>query len=267
MFRRRRGASEQPPDVDAEQPVEETLEAQAEPGSERKPGRGLSDAAGGSGPWDVTEVEAQDASDVERIDLGGLLVPGVDGMELRVDMDEQAGRVVAVTVVLGESALQLQPFAAPRREAIWAEVRAEIAAGITRSGGTADEVDGTFGRELRAAVPAELPTGRKALQPARFLGYDGPRWFLRGVLTGRAASDPGAAAALEQVFRDVAVRRGSAPMAPREPIELQLPQAPPTGRLERGRPGPEAEGRPAQDAEDRPDLQPFERGPEITEIR
>jgi len=267
VFRRRRGGTEQPTDVDAEQPVEETLEAQTQPRSEPEPAPDLSGAARGEGPWDVTAVEAQDASDVERIDLGGLLVPGVDGMELRVDMDEQAGRVVAVTVVLGESALQLQPFAAPRREGIWAEVRAEIAAGITRSGGTADEVDGTFGRELRAAVPAELPNGRKALQPARFLGYDGPRWFLRGVLTGKAASDPAAAAALEQVFRDVAVRRGSGPMAPREPIELQLPQAPAAGRLEHGRPAAEAEDRPAREPEDRPALRPFERGPEITEIR
>jgi hypothetical protein len=82
---------------------------------------------------------------------------------------------------------------------------------------------------------------------------DGPRWFLRGVLTGAAALDDDAAADLFDVFRDIVVVRGVDAMAPREPIPLRLP-AQLTG-----------EDGAAEAPGDDP-LSPFKRGPEITEI-
>jgi Protein of unknown function (DUF3710) len=200
------------------------------------------------GPWDVAEV----ADDRPRIDLGAMRVPTIAGMDLRVDVSEE--QVVAATVVLGESALQIHPFAAPRTLGIWDEVRREIAASITRDGGTVDEVDGPFGLELRAKVPVRAPDGRSGVQAARFVGADGPRWFLRGVFTGRAATKPSAGEPLEDVFRGIVVVRGDQPMPPREPLELRLPQdadAPAKENHENGRPG----------------IDPFERGPEITEVR
>ncbi|KJK48961.1 DUF3710 domain-containing protein, partial [Streptomyces sp. NRRL F-4428] len=83
------------------------------------------------GPWDISEVLGSPADG--RVDLGGIFVPGVDGMELRVEVAGDA--IVAATVVLGDSAVQLQAFAAPKKEGIWGEVRDEIAAGITQQGG------------------------------------------------------------------------------------------------------------------------------------
>ena len=109
------------------------------------------------GPWDSTEV--RDPAE-GRVDLGGLFVPGVDGMELRVEVAGDA--IVAATVVLNDSAVQLQAFAAPKREGIWGEVREEIAAGITQQGGIIDEVEGPLGWELRAQVPVQLPAGQLA---------------------------------------------------------------------------------------------------------
>ncbi|HSR26444.1 MAG TPA: DUF3710 domain-containing protein [Candidatus Eisenbacteria bacterium] len=200
------------------------------------------------GPFDVAEV-ADPAQG--RVDLGGVWIPGSEGLEVRVEADQATGAVVAVTLVLADSALQVQPFAAPRTEGIWAEVRNEIRAGITQQGGTADEAEGPFGAALRTRVPVRREDGAQAIEPARFLGVDGPRWFLRGVLTGRAAVEPGADEALLRLFRDVVVVRGSSPMAPRDPIPLRLPT--------------EAGGQPPQ-AEENP-LNPFQRGPEITEIR
>ena len=47
----------------------------------------------------------------------------------------------------------------------------EIAESLTSSGGSAEEADGPFGRELRARIP--VPDSAGALQPARFLGVDG----------------------------------------------------------------------------------------------
>ena len=63
-----------------------------------------------------------------RVDLGGLWLPGRPGLEVRIEADQQTSEVVAVTLVLGDSALQVQPFAAPRSEGIWDDVRAEIRA-------------------------------------------------------------------------------------------------------------------------------------------
>ncbi|MGQ0630386.1 MAG: DUF3710 domain-containing protein [Sporichthyaceae bacterium] len=224
------------------------------------------------GPWD-SESMAEDK--VERVDLSGVRVPIVAGMELRAELtDEQ--EVVAVTLILGRSALQIQPFAAPRTLGIWDEVRDEIAEGIRASGGTATLTFGRFGAELCADVGVVMPDGTTGVQTARFLGIDGPRWFLRAVITGEAASDEVARAQLEDLLADVVVVRGVDPMAPREPIALALPDM-----VEVGEPGEafEATG-PAEGADDAPsdedaaaqpkrieDFNPFERGPEITEVR
>jgi hypothetical protein len=45
---------------------------------------------------------------------------------------------------------------------------------------------------------------------ARFVGVDGPRWFLRGVIGGAATTDV-EAAAREDLFRSIVVVRGGSP--------------------------------------------------------
>ena len=132
---------------------------------------------------DELGAELEDPAAGGRVDLGGMWLPGRPGLEVRIEADQATSQVVAVTLVLQDSALQIQPFAAPRTESIWDEVRAEIRAGITKQGGTADEVDGPLGTELRTKVPVRAQDGSTGVQPARFVGVDGPRWFLRGVLT------------------------------------------------------------------------------------
>ncbi|CAM5250902.1 hypothetical protein SVIOM342S_03377 [Streptomyces violaceorubidus] len=102
-------------------------------------------------------------------------------------------------------------------------MREEIGSGITQQGGIVDEVEGPLGWELRAQVPVQLPDGTGGFQVVRFVGVDGPRWFLRGVISGQGAVQPQAAGLLEQIFRDTVVVRGEGPMAPRDPIVLKLP--------------------------------------------
>lgn len=213
------------------------------------------------GPWDISEVADPGAGG--RVDLGGMWLPGRQGLEVRIEADQTTSEVVAVTLVLAEGALQVQPFAAPRSENIWDEVRSEIRAGITKQGGTADEVAGPLGTELRTRVPVRGQDGSSSVQPARFVGVDGPRWFLRGVLTGRAAVEDGIDGTLVEIFRDIVVVRGEAAMAPRDPIPLALPPTPASDTDADGEAeddesgaGPRSQG----------DLKPFERGPEITEI-
>ncbi|WP_050348651.1 DUF3710 domain-containing protein [Arsenicicoccus sp. oral taxon 190] len=238
------------------------------------------------GPYDRSEVT--DVSD--RLDLGSLLVPGVDGMEMRLELDQSSGEVVAVSCHLAGSVLQLQGFAAPRTLGIWDDIRDEIAASIEASGGTAELRDGRFGTELAV----QMATGPGQLAPARFVGVDGPRWFLRGFLSGPAVSDEAAAATLLQVFAHVVVVRGDQAMAPRELLPLRLPEVaehehahehdghhndghqhhhdqpdhdqPDHDQPDHDQPDHDQQGGPGR-ARSTDDLQPFERGPEITETR
>jgi hypothetical protein len=157
-----------------------------------------------------------------RLDFGALKVPAVHGMEVRAELDDQQN-VVGVAVVIDESVLQLQAFAAPRSEGLWDEVRQEIAEGIRGGQGKAREVDGPFGRELQAEVVVSDEGGTSSRQPVRFMGLDGERWFLRGVVTGPGATDSSRAEGVEGVFRGVLVERGSHAAPPRDPLPLTLP--------------------------------------------
>jgi hypothetical protein len=201
-----------------------------------------------AGPYDESEAPEDGLT---RLDIGGMRVAAADGMELRLDVDQASQSVMGVTAVLGDSALQLMAFAAPRTEGIWDEVRGEIRRGLAAQG-PVEEVETEFGTELRATLPVE---GGGAVQPVRFVGIDGPRWFLRGLFSGSAARDREAAAPLEAVLRATIVVRGGDPMAPGDAIPLSIPTEVPEG-LDR------SDG-PAE----RPPLTMPERGPEITEIR
>lgn len=209
------------------------------------------------GPFDVTEVDGREG----RVDIGALWMRGVPGMELRLEIDQASQQVNAATAVIGDSALQVQAFAAPRSGGLWDEIRAEIASAIETQGGTAEEREGVVGTELRTRMPSVGPDQRTVFAPATFLGVDGPRWFLRGVLSGRAAIDDAAAEPLVAVFRAVVVVRGTEPMAPRELLPLALPR-----EAERAAEAAEAAADAEEEAE-RTSLDPFTRGPEITEVR
>jgi hypothetical protein len=214
------------------------------------------------GPFDRSEVDGL----ADRLDLGALWLSGIPGMELRLEVEEQTQSLVGVTAVLGESAVQLQAFAAPRSEGIWDDIRTEIAASITSQGGTADKTSGPLGAELQARVPGQGPDGRTVFSPARFVGVDGPRWFLRAVLSGRAAIDEDAASTLLDVVRATVVVRGDEAMAPRELLTLKLPDQPDTDDPDGGDDPDEAGEAAARATPSLDDLKPFERGPEITEI-
>lgn len=176
------------------------------------------------GPYDSAEVDPELLQAEDRIDLGALVITGMPGMELRLQVDEQSNEVQAVLLVLEDSALELRAFAAPKKAGIWADVRREIAAEATRMGGTASEAEGPFGTELVLVVPVEDPeNGQIFSQTSRVIGIDGPRWLLRGTVLGRAAVEPEAAPPMEDSLRNVVVVRGSEPMAPREALGLRLP--------------------------------------------
>lgn len=175
------------------------------------------------GPWDRDETTA-DSEDSAYLDLGGLIVKGGPDLELRLQVDEQAQTVAAVMLAGPQSGLELRAFAAPKTTGIWDEVRADIAAEAAKHGGTATEVDGEFGTELKIVVPVSTPDGKQTTQTSRIVGVDGPRWLLRGTFLGKSASDPDPEGVVESAFRNVIVVRGDAPMAPRDMIPMAMPK-------------------------------------------
>lgn len=175
------------------------------------------------GPFDETE-----ANPVRPyVDLGGVKIVPREGLHLRLEVEEGSKRVVAVGLDFAKSTLQVQPFAAPRSAGLWNEIRGQISEQIQRQGGATSEVDGPFGPEVRAEIPV-MGGDAGTTRLARFIGVDGPRWFLRGVIAGDATVDDEAAEKIEELFRSVVVVRGTNPMAPRDLIPLTMPKAGPT---------------------------------------
>lgn len=168
-----------------------------------------------TGPYDVADSPSDD---VERLDLGALRVPVDTGLEIRVDVSEEV-QVVGVTMLNPTGQMQLGVFAAPRKDGIWDEIRDEIKASISSQGGTVSEQEGEFGAELAGRLP--VPGG---LTPVRFIGVDGPRWFLRAMLAGAPAMEEEQARPFLDAFRGVVVVRGNDPLPVREPVPLQLPK-------------------------------------------
>jgi hypothetical protein len=205
-----------------------------------------------TGPWDAAERFPE----LERMDFGSMHVPVREGLEVQINMAEDQG--VWIAVLRGENGLQLQAFAAPKTSGLWDEVRQEIADEVAKSGGECEEAEGPFGIELHARVQTSEPgPTRTQKQPVRFLGVDGPRWFLRGVISGPAARRPELARPFEEVFADVVVVRGDHPAPPRDLLEIRLP--------DEARAALDEQMAAEADGQEPPD--PFERGPEITETR
>jgi hypothetical protein len=242
------------------------------------PAGGAGDA---TGPWDSGDSYPE----LERLDFGSIRVPVGPGLGFQVNFEATEvdaegnplnGRPVSVLVQHAESVLQIQAFAAPKRSGIWDDIRKETATEITeQAGGQAEDREGPFGTELLAMLPAQLteevlnempPEVREqipaevieqgyAWQPIRFIGVDGPRWFLQGVVQGAAIEDEEQWQVLEDVFCNIVVVRGEQPMPPRELLPLTLPKE-------------FAEAAQAEQEQEQGDtFDPFERGPEITEVR
>jgi hypothetical protein len=253
VFRRRRREEAESEPIEDEAPEDAEDWAAADEDEAPDPDdQEPSGAAAGGGPWDA----ASDIPAAERVDFGSLQVPVAEGFEIQLNIADDQGPLIAV--VRGDSSLQLQAFAAPKSGGLWDDVRQEISDAVTQAGGSSEEADGPFGAELHARVPGDPSLGQGGLQQVRFLGVDGPRWFLRGVITGPAARHASAAGPFEEVFAGVVVVRGDHPVPPRDLLEIQLPEEARRAMEEQMAAEEQRFGDP---------LNPFERGPEITETR
>lgn len=199
------------------------------------------------GPFDGDDIEDHEG----YLDLGALLIKPVPGLQLRLEVEESTQRVIAVALEIGGSRMQLQVFAAPKTDELWPGISTQIATGIADQGGETEMVPGRFGNELLARVPQTAPDGRHGHVALRFLGIDGPRWFLRAVIGGSALTDAAESKIMEDTLAQVVVVRGDTPMPPTELLSLTVP----SGALAR-----------PDEAGQAPGTERPERGPEITQI-
>lgn len=200
--------------VDAAENVDEAQEVVALPkASAEYEGRGDK-----HGPWDVEDENVPDYD--EYLDMGSYYLPFLKGIELRVKANRATQQVLGTTITYGSSSVEIEAFAAPKTLGLWDDVRADL----IEANKDAKEVEGVFGTEL--ALPVTVKGGRKVL--TRIVGVDGPRWMLRGIFSGKAATDPEGeeAKALNQFFADIVVERGDDPLAPRDLIPMHPPVAP-----------------------------------------
>lgn len=164
------------------------------------------------GPYDVEDAPDDD---LPRLDLGSVRFPVPDGAQLQVEMDP-AGPVRAVHVVTPIGQFTLNAYAAPKSGGLWREVCGELAEQLRGDGATVHSAVGDWGQELSASL------GEVAL---RFVGVDGPRWMLRGVVAGPPQAAEMSVPALRELLRRTVVVRGTQPMPVRTPLPIELPAA------------------------------------------
>lgn len=174
------------------------------------------------GPWDVNQTDCYDVYE-NRLDLGAFLVPNIPDLEVHVDIDGETGIATSARLVLHASTAQIQIYAAPKRHELWTDIRLEIEENLSKQGIPALREFGRFGPELQAMLPTTDLNGNSFLRAVRFIGIDGDRWFLRGVITGDAAIDGLAWQQMDDVIASLVVIRGEVPMAPGEPLPIELP--------------------------------------------
>jgi hypothetical protein len=273
LFRRRRDAGEGRHEARAGRHERRGLEPGDEPGD--LTGDEFSsdeDALGGTvqggGPWDSREQYPQRL----RVDVGSLLIPANEGQDVGLELSDDQSRFVAASVDIPDGKLQIRALAAPKSGGLWEDELAGIIATITQNGGQAGSAEGPFGPEVHALEPppAQLEGEAAGLQPARFLGVDGPRWLLVGKISGPAAASPERAKPLEEVFADIVVVRGDHPAVPRDLLDIMLPaemREALAQQMAEAQAEQEEEQEQEQEQEQGQFLMPIERGPEITETR
>jgi hypothetical protein len=173
-----------------------------------------------AGPLDVTEVQGVKP----YVDFGSIRIPSRENLAMRLEVEESTQRIVAVSMDFAGSSLQLQAFAAPKNEGVWHEIRTQMRESLAAQGGETEERIGSLGPELIAKIPLNDESGKQAgHRLAKFIGVDGPKWFLRGVVGGAALNDARAAADIDDLFRSVVVVRGDVPLPPKDLLPLTIP--------------------------------------------
>lgn len=165
------------------------------------------------GPFDVADAPEDN---VARIDLGSVRVPVPEGAQVQVELDQDSGNVRAVHVVTPYGQATISAYAAPKTAELWPEVSDELADSLRADGGSVRRSTGPWGPEMSVVM------GDVTLH---FVGVDGPRWMLRGVIAGPHQLADRAPDTLRMLISKTIVVRGDGPMPVRNPLPITLPEA------------------------------------------
>ena len=134
------------------------------------------------GPWDINDENVIEFEDT-HLQLGSIYLPFMKDIKIFVKKEKDVEFLSGITISFRTSSLEIEPFAAPRSSGLWDKHRENLIA----SNPGAEETEGTFGKEVILPVSIE---GGKTFK-TRIVAVDGPRWMLRGIFTGPAASENG----------------------------------------------------------------------------
>lgn len=170
------------------------------------------------GPYDITEVSGDD----DRIDFGVLRVPKFPGAKIQFTINRRTRDAMGALIQFDGGQMQLNVYAAPKSRSLWADIREELVTSVKADGGTASYREGFFGPEVEARVPRK---DVKETRHVRYVGVDGPRWFLRATLEGQAVVNPAVREKFYEFMKDVVVVRGQEPHPVRDLIMLTIPES------------------------------------------
>lgn len=179
------------------------------------------------GPFDIDEIDLE-ADEVERLDLGGLIVTPFPGCQVQLLADPESNMVMAAVLAAEGSALQITVLAEPAGDGHASILREELRAQAEAAGHGFELAQGPFGTELRRLITATDADGNEGVAALRDWFIEGPRWVVNARLMGQAAIDVDgdkAAAPFEEAVHNLIVRRGDTAMVPGEVIALQAPAA------------------------------------------
>ncbi|EFA23820.1 DUF3710 domain-containing protein [Bifidobacterium gallicum] len=218
------------------------------------------------GPWDIEDDHVPDYD--SYLSFGSYYLPFMQGIQLRVKVNRNTHNVSGSTVTFKKSSIEMEAFAAPKTMGLWDDVRADL----LEANPDAKEVEGVFGMEVM--LPVKVSSGKTVM--TRIVGVDGPRWMMRAIFSGTAATDPDSleAHALNKFFSLVVVDRGEEPLAPRDLLPMHPPLTPAERRAAANGDG-DAENTPSIDRPDEPTDSDHEvevkttlsRGPMFSELR
>ena len=165
------------------------------------------------------------ADEFDYLDLGSLRIPFLDEMNVELDLDQETNEVVSVSISVEDSIVSIQVFSAPSDEQAWPSVRDAIVAELSSQQVETKVTIGRFGTEINCFMPTIDRLGVELVQNIRFVGIDGPRWFLRCTIGGVAAESASAGALIDDLISLIEVNRGELPMPPGELLPLEIPNS------------------------------------------
>jgi hypothetical protein len=162
---------------------------------------GLGTLTNAGGPWNVGEAP----EGLDFYDFGPLKLPALPGLRARLEIDPDRNEIGAVTVRIGDSALQLQVIAKQRGVSQWADTRQALVANLRKRPGHQQVIEGHYGTEVIGVLTGRTPEGVLLDATMRFQGVENDTWLIRAVSSGPSVTHDDVASRVDAFLSRCAV--------------------------------------------------------------